>query len=143
MHVLGSATVVSHVGRRHLVAVAYPPQTPNYILDPIADMPADFGPELPENGIEAYLRVGWGSVEWPHPGSRHTAVQGPEAKWGIPTPCNFLGSQRLAAMAMEALVTGQEPSCGRTALALGPRLRTLPRRPTYHARRDTARMLRG
>ncbi|PNH03694.1 MATE efflux family protein DTX1 [Tetrabaena socialis] len=30
--------------------------TPSYALDPLPDIPADFGPELPDPGIEGYLR---------------------------------------------------------------------------------------
>lgn len=34
-------------------------QTSSYNLDPIPDLPADFGPDIPtELGIEGYLRVG-------------------------------------------------------------------------------------
>lgn len=33
------------------------PQTPTYAFDPLPDIPADFGPELPDVGVEGFLRV--------------------------------------------------------------------------------------
>lgn len=32
-------------------------QHPNYTFDPFPDLPADFGPSIPDDGIEGYLRV--------------------------------------------------------------------------------------
>ena len=32
-------------------------QTSNYTFDPLADMPADFGPPIPAQGVEGFLIV--------------------------------------------------------------------------------------
>lgn len=50
-----------HALRYHLLPLL---QTSNYTFDPLEDMPADFGPRVPAEGVEGFLIVSVQNLSW-------------------------------------------------------------------------------